>query len=92
MRPETDEIQMHEEDGVLMYSVARPFRNGFCGVCCRDAPEMREIEMAATHAPGKPETHRVTTAFICTGCLYRIAALDDPRKELFCGVIQDAAP
>ena len=88
MHPET---QLHEEEGVRTHSVVQTFHNGFCGVCCRDVPEMREIEMTAMQQPGKPDTYSVTTVFICAGCLYRIAAQDDPHKELFCGVEQDAA-
>jgi hypothetical protein len=83
------EIQIHEEDGVRAYSVVQTFHNGYCAVCNRLALNMREISLTNEYASGEPKTHNITV-FICTGCLYRIAAQDNPNKELFCGVLQDA--
>jgi hypothetical protein len=84
------EIQVHEEDGVRTHSVVQTFHNGFCAVCNRLALDMREISLTDEYTSGEPKTHNVTV-FICAGCLYRIAAQDDPSKELFNGILQPAA-
>lgn len=86
MTPETEEIQMHEEDGVRSSFIAETFSNGICAACNRLALNMRGISLTDEYSSGK--TYHATFS-ICTGCLYRIAGQDDPRKEFFNGVVQD---
>jgi hypothetical protein len=91
MRPEVDEIQMREEDGVRSYSVVRVYRGDVvCYICRKDVPEVAEL--SCTDVYDNDKTHR-DALDICEGCAYRVGALFAPRnagKELFCGLLQDA--
>jgi hypothetical protein len=92
MRPETEEIQMREEDGVRSYSVVSVDRGGVCDICLQDVTETAEI--VRTELYDDDGASRSDTLHICEGCAYRIGALFAPHnagKELFCGVLQDAA-
>lgn len=87
--PETDEIQMREEDGVRTRSVVQVHRGGgMCSVCLEDVPETAEIAQTEIYNDGH---HRRDAVEICQGCAYRVGALfAHPGKELFCGILRPA--
>jgi hypothetical protein len=91
LRLETDEIQMRGEDGVRVYSVVRVDRGGVCDICLQDVTETAELSRTDVYDDA---ASRTDTLDICEGCAYRVGALFAPHnagKELFCGVLQDAA-
>lgn len=90
MKPNRDEIQMREDDGVRTYSVARVYRGGVCDICLQDVTQTAELSRTERY---DDEQTRTDALDICEGCAYRVGALFAPHnagKELFCGVLQDA--
>lgn len=94
MNSTANDTSMHVEEGLMMYSTVQTVRSGFCGICFRDVPAVNKLSNVEFTEAGKLETYRVTTLFICSGCIARISSLDDAHnkgKELFSGVLQDRA-
>lgn len=92
MKTEANEIQLHEEDGVKMYSVVRIDRGAACEVCFQDVTETAKICRTEIHGRVGRESRRWDELYICEGCAYRVGSMFDTRnagKELFQGVLQD---
>jgi hypothetical protein len=94
VKPETDEIQMREEDGVRTYSVVSVYPGVVCDICLQDVPETAELVRTDVYDDGDGrDSRRSDTLYICQGCAYRVGGMFNPHnagKELFCGGVQDA--
>jgi hypothetical protein len=91
MHPETDEIQMREDEGVRSYSVVSVYRDGaMCDICLQNVLDTAELASTELYDDG---ASRRDTLNVCSGCAYRVGALFAPYnagKELFCGVLQSS--
>lgn len=84
------ETEIHTEDGVRMYTVARVEPHMTCEMCFQNVPEVVRVERTEAHIG---VTYlRIESLCLCQGCLYRIGSLFDVRnagKQLFNGTLED---